>query len=89
MICPKCDKEKLVRTSGKKLCMGCGYEEGGNMAGNPALFKTKVKDKQAIEKKHNGCDDTTLRISRVRLREGRRYMVYVCNSCSYEEERLT
>ena len=28
MVCPRCGKDKYIRTSGKKQCLGCGYEEG-------------------------------------------------------------
>jgi len=89
MVCPRCGKDKYIRTSGKKQCLGCGYEEGSAVAEgaeNPALFKTLVANQQPIERKHNGCDNATLRLSRIRLIQGNRRMVYVCNDCGYEEE---
>jgi len=55
-------------------------------AGNPALFKTQVASQQPIERKHDGCDNVTLRLSRIRLVRGDRCRVYVCNYCDYEEE---
>ena len=55
------------------------------MTENPALFKTRV-DQQTMKKKHEGCDNNILRMSRVRLVRGRRSIVYICNDCGYEVE---
>jgi len=54
---------------------------------NPALFKTRASSQQPIERKHNGCDNVILRLSRIRLVRGDRRRVYVCNYCDYEEEQ--
>jgi len=86
-MCPDCKSHRYIMTNGKKQCLSCGYEEE-TMSENPALFKTRV-DQKTITKRHKGCDNTVLRLSRIKLRRGRRSIVYVCGKCYYEEERLT
>ena len=89
MVCPECGKDKYIHTNGKKQCLTCGYEEGSAVAEgaeNPALFKTRAASQRPIEREHDGCDNVTLRLSRIRLVRGDRRRVYVCNYCDYEEE---
>ena len=54
---------------------------------SPALFRTKVRDKQGIIKPHSGCDNDRLGFSRFGIVRGHGYMVYVCDKCGYGEER--
>jgi len=53
---------------------------------NPALFRTKVSDKQPLIRDHKNCSNKELGVSRIRQRRGYRYVVHVCSKCGHEVE---
>ena len=63
-----------------------GKELRGINMTNPALFRTKVKDKMPLIRDHKNCTNKELRFSCFRKRRGYRFVVHVCKECGHQEE---